>query len=54
MEAIGRLAGGIAHDFNNLLTVMNGYADFLLAIHPGRPGPPGARGARRVASTMQV
>jgi PAS domain S-box-containing protein len=31
MESIGRLAGGIAHDFNNLLTVINGYADMLLA-----------------------
>ncbi len=31
MEAIGQLAGGIAHDFNNLLTVINGYADLLVA-----------------------
>jgi hypothetical protein len=31
METIGRLAGGIAHDFNNLLTVINGYAQILLA-----------------------
>jgi PAS domain S-box-containing protein len=31
MEAVGQLAGGIAHDFNNLLTVINGYAQLMLA-----------------------
>ena len=38
MEGLGRLAGGIAHDFNNLLTVINGYAELLLAdLPPDRP-----------------
>ncbi|MFH2108449.1 MAG: ATP-binding protein [Chrysiogenia bacterium] len=31
MDSLGRLAGGIAHDFNNLLTIINGYAEMLLA-----------------------
>ena len=31
LESVGRLAGSVAHDFNNLLTVINGYANLLLA-----------------------
>ena len=35
MDSLGRLAGGIAHDFNNLLTIINGYAEMVLAESPG-------------------
>jgi PAS domain S-box-containing protein len=35
MDSLGRMAGGIAHDFNNLLTIINGYAEMLLADSTG-------------------
>jgi two-component system cell cycle sensor histidine kinase/response regulator CckA len=35
MDSLGRLAGGIAHDFNNLLTIINGYAEMVLADSAG-------------------
>src|SRR6266404_60937 len=31
LESVGQLAAGIAHDFNNILTVIQGFADCLLA-----------------------
>ena len=60
LNAVGRLAGGIAHDFNNLLTVINGFAEIIVA-----DSPPGARvrdlaghikdaGGRAAALTRQL
>jgi hypothetical protein len=59
MEAMGHLAGGIAHDFNNLLTVVNGYADMLVAELGDSPLAEDAReirraGARAAELTRQV
>ena len=34
MDAIGQLASGVAHDFNNLLTIIQGYAQIVLAMQP--------------------
>ncbi len=50
MEALGRLAGGVAHDFNNLLTVVNGYADILVASLEGDERAADAQEIRRAGA----
>jgi two-component system cell cycle sensor histidine kinase/response regulator CckA len=57
--AIGQLAGGIAHHFNNLLTVINGYAEMLVASETYRAAAePGQRilaaGKRAAELTSQL
>jgi signal transduction histidine kinase/FixJ family two-component response regulator len=55
LESVGQMAAGIAHDFNNMLTIIQGYADCLLARAKGDDSSTGplkqiAGAARRAAS----
>ena len=56
MEAVGRLAGGIAHDFNNILTIIQSYAELLIADvpedAPGRMELEAIRGAADRATAL--
>ena len=49
MEAVGNLASGISHDFNNLLTVINGYTELLLDLHP-----PESEGYKELQSILKA
>src|SRR4051812_47439472 len=55
LESVGQLAAGVAHDFNNILTVIQGYADCLLARSSADPFSQGpltqiSKAAQRAAS----
>lgn len=51
MDAIGQLAAGVAHDFNNLLTVIQGYAQLLLAM--SQPGGMGREALEKIVGATQ-
>lgn len=46
MDALGRLAGGVAHEINNMMTVVQGYAEVILALP--------SRDARTVEAIEQI
>ncbi|MDD1750243.1 MAG: ATP-binding protein, partial [Methanothrix sp.] len=51
LDSVGQLAAGIAHDFNNVLTVIQGYADCLLARGPA--DGTAAKGLKEIAEAAR-
>jgi PAS domain S-box-containing protein len=51
LESVGQLAAGVAHDFNNILTVIQGYADCLIARSPSEPAT--ARALKQISDAAR-
>jgi signal transduction histidine kinase/ActR/RegA family two-component response regulator len=51
LESVGQLAAGVAHDFNNILTVIQGYADCLIAQNSSDPST--AKALKQIADAAR-